>query len=151
MIETKIDELIAALDRNTAALAANPVAKKGRATAAATESAPPAATLAPAAATAPAAQAPAQSPVAPTDKPDPKVLVKATEAVIKLANEYSREGAVAILSKVRGTPAEVAAGKGRPGVKKCSELNPLDWQTVLDEAEEAIDRAAAAAANQSLV
>jgi hypothetical protein len=146
-LESKIDELIAALDRNTAAQggaqssdAAPP--KKGRAKAP-TESAQPAATPAQPA-TAPAAQ-PAQSPAAPATPaagPDPQLLVKATETVIKLANEFSREDAVNILGKQRD---------GRKGVAKCSQLDPKDWQAVLDEAEEAIAKRQAASANASLV
>lgn len=96
------------------------------ATAAATPTAPAVAPATP----------PAASPEAPA-KPDPAVLVKATEAVIKLANEYSREDAVAILDRRK--------------VARCSQLPADQWQAVLDEAEEAIAKRQAAAASQSLV
>lgn len=69
-----------------------------------------------------------------------------TEAVIKLANDYSRDEALAILSKVRAD---------RPGVTRCSDLNKLDLVDVYTEATAAITRLAAAAtaakANASLI
>ena len=140
-LESKIDELIAALERNTAAQGAP--AKKGKATAA-TESASTPATSAAPAASAPAAgpsALPASTPTTPAapaaDAPDPKVLVKATEKVIELANNYSRDAAVAILAKRK--------------VTKCSQLDPSQWQPVFDEADEAVEKAKAASANASLV
>lgn len=72
---------------------------------------------------------------------DPGLLVKATEAVIKLANEYSRDAAVGILGKYK--------------VNRCSDLKPEEWSTVLTEATNAIQAAeaakTAATSNASLV
>jgi hypothetical protein len=151
MIESKIDELIAALDRTTAALAAVPKARATKATAA-PEQTQPAASLAAPAAPAPAAPAPAaivppaQSPAV-SSPPDAKLLVKATDMVILLANEHSRETALGIIGKVRVS----ANGDKVAGVTRCSDLRPEFWQTVLDEAEEAIAQAQAKAATASLV
>jgi len=156
MIESKIDELIAALDRTTAALAAVPKARATKATAA-PEQTQPAASLAAPAAPAPAAPAPAapapaaivppaQSPAV-SSPPDAKLLVKATDMVILLANEHSRETALGIIGKVRVS----ANGDKVAGVSRCSDLRPEFWQTVLDEAEEAIAQAQAKAATASLV
>jgi hypothetical protein len=151
MIESKIDELIAALDRTTAALAAVPKARATKATAA-PEQTQPAASLAAPAAPAPAAPAPAaivppaQSPAV-SSPPDAKLLVKATDMVILLANEHSRETALGIIGKVRVS----ANGDKVAGVTRCSDLRPEFWQTVLDEAEEAIAQAQAKAASASLV
>lgn len=154
MIELKIDELIAALDRVQAAVRGWPpaeataTAKKPRATkATAPEQTQPAATPAAPAATAPAAIVPpAQSPAV-SSPPDTKLLVKATDTVIALANEHSRESALAILGKKRAGPGGVELA----GVTRCSDLNPAVWQAVLDEAEEAIAQAQAKAATASLV
>jgi hypothetical protein len=139
-LESKIDELIAALDRNTAVQSEAPKkvsSKKGTSEPAPTAASPGAqpATPAPVAAT-PASQPAA--PVVPSEPvPDPKVLVKATEKVIELANNYSRDQAIAILAKRK--------------VTKCSQLDPSQWQAVFDEAEEAVEKAKAASANASLV
>lgn len=151
-IETQIAELIIALERNTAALGAAP---KTRAKKDTTESTQPAATSATPATTAPVTGQPSQSPAAsatpvvPAAKPEPaQLLVSATEAVIKLANEYSRDAAVGILSKKRGPVGE------RAGVTRCSDLNQADWSDVLNEATAAIikeESAKKAAANASLV
>jgi hypothetical protein len=156
MIESKIDELIAALDRTTAALAAVPKARATKATAAPEQTQPVASLAAPAApapaAPAPAAPAPAaivppaQSPAV-SSPPDAKLLVKATDMVILLANEHSRETALGIIGKVRVS----ANGDKVAGVTRCSDLRPEFWQTVLDEAEEAIAQAQAKAATASLV
>lgn len=136
-LESKIDDLVAALDRNTAAQGAAP--KKGKAAATPTESASPAQPATPAA-SAPAASV-AEKPVTPTtpaaEEPDQKALLKATEKVIELANDYSRDAAIAILGKRK--------------VTKCSQLNPDQWQAVFDEADEAVEKAKAASANASLV
>ena len=68
-------------------------------------------------------------------------------AVIALANEHSRESALAILGKKRAGPGGVELA----GVTRCSDLNPAVLQEVLDEAEEAIAQAQAKAATASLV
>lgn len=59
-----------------------------------------------------------------------------TEVVITLANDYSRETALAILGKVRA---------GRPGVTRCSDLNKLDLVDVFNEATAAVAQFKAAA------
>lgn len=156
-IETKIDELIAALSANTDALrgdthvpAADPATpKKTRGKAAApTEQTPPATTAAPPA-SAPAATGPASVVASAPAAPDQKLLTQATEVVIKIANEYSRDTAVGILGKKRGAAQE------RPGVTRCSDLSPFDWQDVLNEATAALAQLEAAkkaaTANASLV
>lgn len=142
-IEESIASLVAALDRNTAALggavAEDPVKRRGRKPATPEQSQPPA-SLAPVAASAPAATQPAQSAVV-TPTPvvvNTQLLQQATNAVITLANEHSRDAAVGILGKKRG-----AAGE-RAGVTRCSDLNPADYQDVLDEAAAAIAAAEAA-------
>lgn len=141
-LESKIDELIAALGAAATAFSSGASKKAGKAEKTATESTPPASSPASTPASAPATGTPASQPVVSTtppatDAPDPKVLIKATEKVIELANEYSRDAAVAILAKRK--------------VTKCSQLDPSQWQAVYDEAEEAIDKAKAAAASASLV
>jgi hypothetical protein len=132
-LESKIDELIAALDRNTAAQDGTDLvvdstgvpAKRGRKPKITTKSAPPATTATPPA-SAPAATGPASVVApAPPAPPPQAVLTQATEVVIKIANEYDRNIAIGILGKVRS---------GRPGVIRCSDLNPLDWVDVLNEA-----------------
>lgn len=136
-----------ALTANTAAVIALTAAMgkapkgKGKDT---TESTQPAASTATPAATAPAAGQQAQSPAASATVAtagDPALLAKTTEAVIKLANEYSREKAVGILAKRK--------------VTRCSDLKPEELQPVLTEANTEIAAAeaakVAATANASLV
>jgi hypothetical protein len=147
MIESKIDELIAALDRNTAALAVVPKQARATKATAAPEQTQPAATLAAPAASAPAAIVPPAPSPAVSSPPDAKLLVKATDMVILLANEHSRETALGIIGKVRVS----ANGDKVAGVTRCSDLRPEFWQVVLDEAEEAIAQAQAKAATASLV
>jgi hypothetical protein len=155
-LESKIDELIAALDRNTAAQGGavaeeqSEPAKRGRKPKNSTESTPPAgATTAPAA-TAPAASVttPTQPAASATPAANPQLLTETTAAIVDLANQYDRDGAIAILGKARGPNGS------RPGVRRCSDLNPLDLQDVLNEAKAAIaaaEAAKAAAASGSLV
>jgi hypothetical protein len=64
-------------------------------------------------------------------------LKSATDAIIKLAGEYSRDTAVKILSG--------------HGVTRCSELPPDQWQKVLDETNAAIAAAEQVKAGASLV
>jgi hypothetical protein len=102
-----------------------------------TQAAPPST---PAVATAPAAAAaapPASSPPAQT-LAEKTLLQTTTDAVIALANDYSRDQALAILGK-------------RRGITRCSELLPDEVQGVLDEATAAYEIAKTAKANSSLV
>ncbi len=111
-------------------------ATKGKKKAAAPEATPPA--PAPTAAPAPApAAAPVPVAQVPAAAAPIHTIKQTTEKVIELANDYSREAAVTILTK--------------RGVNKCSELKPETWDEVFDEAEEAIEAARAKAANASLV
>lgn len=111
-----------------------PPARRGRPPKATTES-----TQAPATPTAPAASAPAAGPPAQSASVSPsQLLVTVTDTVIRLANEFSRDQALAILAK-------------RRGVTRCSELKPDELQGVLDEANAAIAAAQKAAAGASLV
>jgi hypothetical protein len=154
MIEAKIDELIAALDRaaetfigitrlvvhaeQPAAVAAPKTKAKASKAAAPEQAQPAAAPAAPVTPVAPVTEPPAPSPAAPSPpKADPKLLLNMTNAIIRLANEYDHETAVGILAKRK--------------VKRCSDVPESEWQAVLDEAEEAIARAQAAQATQSLV
>ncbi len=139
-LEEKIEALTAAVVANTAALGKAPKATKAKGETESTQpaSSPPAGS----AAQAPAAGQPATSPaVSSPPASDPQLLSKTTEAVLKLANEYSREKAVGIL----------AARK----VTRCSDLKPGELQTVLNEAMAEITALEAAkqaaAANASLV
>jgi hypothetical protein len=138
-IESLITALHDALDRNTAALLAVSTLKPSKATKAkADEPALPAATPATATpASAPAAVAlPAQPPAAaaPPSGPDQKTVA---DAVIKLANEHSRDAAVSILAKRK--------------VTRVSDLKPEDYSAVLGETIDATNVAIAAKANASLV
>ena len=119
----------------------------------------PTAALAPAAPVtgvtgAPPAAAPVVPPSPPpapsTEPPDSTLVKKASDAISLLANEYDRDEAVKILAKrVVGTTAD---GKPIPA-KKLSQLPFLKdtWQAVLDELEEAIEKARAKQATVSLV
>jgi hypothetical protein len=137
-LEESIQALTAAVIANTAALGKAPKATKAKGEPESTQSA--ASTPTPAA-TAPAAGQQAQSPAASTVPANPQLLAQATEAVIKLANEHSRDDAVGIL----------AARK----VTRCSDLKPDQLQAVLDEAlvkiAAAVAAKQAATANASLV
>jgi hypothetical protein len=157
MIEAKIDELVAAINRLATAVEARyardaasaavpqytvdgalvvaPAPKTSGRKKAATEPAQPAAAP-PAPAAAPAAGPQAPSPAAPST-PSPTLLLDMTNAVIRLANEYDHDTAVAILAKRK--------------VSRCSDVPPTEWQAVLDEAEEAIAKAQAAQSTASLV
>lgn len=138
-LEESIQALTAAVIANTAALGKAPKAsKKGE-----TESPPSSQPSAPAA-SAPAATGAAPTTGATQQQPaaaNPQLLAQTTEAVIKLANEYSREQAVGILAKYK--------------VTRCSDLKPDQLQIVLNEATAAIAVAEAAkqaaTANASLV
>jgi len=140
-LEEKIEALTAAVIANTAAQGKAPKATKAKGETESTQPAANAAVSAPASApaNAPTSAAPAASSPPPAN--DAQLLSKTTEAVLKLANEYSREKAVGIL----------AARK----VTRCSDLKPGELQTVLNEALAEIaylDAAKqAAAANASLV
>ena len=96
---------------------------------------------------------PPAPPVAPAPSPEPPdaaLVRKASDAISLLANEFDRDAAVGILAKrVIGTTAD---GKPIPA-KKLSQLPFLKdtWQAVLDELEEAIEKARAKAAQVSLV
>jgi len=90
------------------------------------------------AATAPAVGQSAQS-SGTSAKPNEALLKSATEAIIKLANEYSREAAVGILGKQR----TASNGAQVPGVTRCSDLLPEFWQLALNEANAAIATAKA--------
>lgn len=144
-LEESIQALTAAVIANTAAMGgeftptaetATEPAKRGRKPKT-TESAPTSPT--PPAATAPATGVAAPTTSAPTS--DPQLLVKTTEAVIKLANEYSRDAAVGILAKRK--------------VTRCSDLPLTELQAVFNEATAEITKAdalkAQATANASLV
>lgn len=137
-LEESIQALTAAVIANTAALGKAPKATKATKE---TESTQPAASTQTPAATAPAAGQQAQSPAASSAPANPQLLSQTTEAVLKLANEYSRDKAVGILSARK--------------VTRCSDLKPDQLQAVLSEAlaEIAALEAAkqAAAANASLV
>lgn len=149
MLEDRIAELVGAIDRLTSVLTKQdgeavppstppktPEARPRKKAAAALESAQPAAT--PAVTAASVAAPPAQSPAAPSPTaPDTKVQLAMVNAIIRLANEYDHETAVAIL--------------GKRNVKRCAEVPAGEWQAVLDEAEEAIAKAQAATATASLV
>lgn len=91
-------------------------------------------------ATAPAtpAAAPAVSSPAVQTTAEKTLLQAATDAVIALANDYSRDQALAILAK-------------RRGVTRCSELVPAEVQGVFDEATAAIALAKSSKANSSLI
>jgi hypothetical protein len=129
-IESLITALHDALDRNTAALLAVSTLKPSKATKAkADEPALPAAT--------PATATPASAPAAvalPAQPPDQKTVA---DAVIKLANEHSRDAAVSILAKRK--------------VTRVSDLKPEDYSAVLGETIDATNVAIAAKANASLV
>ena len=155
-------------DSSDAAPLAPPVTpKRARATKAqTTEQAPtaPAAAvttataLAPAVPVTPAAATPSVPPATPAvavpvpsnEPPDSALVKKASDAISLLANEFDRDAAVGILAKrVVGTTTD-----GKPKfAKKLSELPFLKdtWQAVLDELEEAIEKARAKAAQVSLV
>lgn len=149
-LEESIQALTAAVIANTVAMGgeftptaetATEPAKRGRKPKT-TESAPTSPT--PPAATAPATGAAAPTTSAPTTSAptsDPQLLVKTTEAVIKLANEYSRDTAVGILAKRK--------------VTRCSDLPLTELQAVFNEATAEITKAdalkAQATANASLV
>jgi hypothetical protein len=144
MIEAKIDELIAALDRNTAAHAAP--AKKA-AKGAAPESAPPAATSAAAPAQAPAAAPPAQSPEAPTP-------VKYT------ARTGAKKGTVgtgidavnfAVLDLASQDRDKALSVLGQFKVTRTPELKATSFQAVIDIVEEELAKIDAAATQASLV
>jgi hypothetical protein len=94
-----------------------------------------AASSSPAAGTAPPATAQTSSPAPTASTPD--VMTSAAEAVIDLANNYSRETAVGILAKY--------------GAQKVSQVKMVDLPKVLGEAQEAIKAAKASKANESLV
>lgn len=137
-LEESIQALTAAVIANTAALGKTPKATKATKE---TESTQPAASTPTPAATAPAAGQQAQSPATSSAPANQRLLSQTTEAVLKLANEYSRETAVGILSARK--------------VTRCSDLKPDQLQPVLNEALAEIAKAEAAkqsaAANASLV
>jgi hypothetical protein len=141
-LEAKIDELIAALDRNTAAqITTTAPPKKGKA-AVVPDSAPQAATPAPAA-TAPAAQ-PAQSPAGPT--PPLTAVNKATQALAQTSGG-GREAAIKILTRFG---AVVVKDDGKT-IVNTSLLQAEHYQTVLDAMEEQKATFDAAATQVSLV
>lgn len=136
---------IAALKSHTEALAAHTVAlgKAPKGGKKAEPESPPSSISAPAA-SAPAAAGATSTAGAtppPTAAANPQLLAQTTEAVIKLANEYSREQAVGILAKYK--------------VTRCSDLKLDQLELVLTEATAAITVAQAAkqaaTANASLV
>jgi hypothetical protein len=137
-IDQLIIDLTLALDRNTVALenaagcAAKPVKEKKT-----KEPVQPAA-AATVATPAPVAAVVAQ-PVAQPDGLDTKTVA---DAVIKLANEHSRDAAVSILAKVRGADK---------GVTRVSDLNPAHYTDIMAEVDAAMKVAIAAQSNASLV
>jgi hypothetical protein len=138
-IESLITALVDALDRNTAAHLADTKPakeKKGK-----TETAQPAAAVT-ATTSAPVAAViaqPAAQPAATPSGPDSKTVA---DAVIKLANEHSREAAVSILAKVR---------PGGSPVTRVSDLKPEHYADVMAEVAAATAKAIADKANASLV
>ena len=146
-LEEHIVQLIAALKAHGEALVthAAAIAKGGKAPKAPkdspSETSQPAASNATPAASAPAAGQQAQSPAVTPPPVDATLLKATTEAVIELANEYSREKAVGILAA--------------RNVSRCSDLKADQLRAVLEEAQAAIaaGKAAkeAATANASLV
>jgi hypothetical protein len=114
--------------------------------------------LAPAVPVTPAAATPSVPPATPAvavpvpsnEPPDSALVKKASDAISLLANEFDRDAAVGILA-TRGVGTTT---DGKPKfAKKLSELPFLKdtWQAVLDELEEAIEKARAKAAQVSLV
>lgn len=137
MIESILERIAVALERLATVHAggAAPVTEttKPKKTKATTDAAAPSATQ-PATGTAPLAQ-PAQSSAPAASGPD--IMTVTAEVVIDLANNYSRDAAVAILDKY--------------GAKKVSQVKLDDLPKVLAEAKAAISAANAAKANESLV
>lgn len=148
-LEDQIAALTAALIAATAAYQGSDAtpsvepAKRGRKPKSETESAAPSQTVVQPVTTAPVT-AQAQQTTAPPTQPasaNPQLLAQTTEAVLKLANEYSREQAVGLLASYK--------------VTRCSDLLVTQLQEVLTKATTAINVAEAAKqgakANDSLV